>query len=164
MALAGGCNRSHSSGTSNESSSEIAQLHEAVHAQAGKEEHALLDGLRIGETVEGFEVVGLGAVRADGAIEIRLEANEQAHGRAIKRSMRLAVALNSDEPLPPVRTEKYALYYEGTTIPNPATPNPASEQQCLAVLEAIAIRIRRVEADVPVPKGLGRLGPVGTPM
>jgi len=51
------------------------------------------------------------------------------------------------------------LFYEGVNA-----TNPASRDQCIAVLEAIAIRVRGVEVNVPVPPGMGTLPPSTTPM
>lgn len=112
----------------------------------GTEEIALLDGLSVGDVLEGYLVTWIGSVREDGAMEVRLEGGG--------RPMRLAVALDSKEPRPPVRTSKYALYYEAS-----GRPHAASEQDCLRVLEALAKRIRKVEEVVPTPSGMRALSP-----
>jgi hypothetical protein len=114
----------------------------------GAEEIALLDGLSVGDTLEGYLVTWIGSVREDGAMEVLLEGGG--------RPMRLAVALDSKEPRPPVRTSKYALYYEGS-----GRTHAASEQDCLRVLEALAKRIRKVEEVVPTPSGMRPLPPRG---
>lgn len=112
----------------------------------GTEEIALLDGLAVGDTLEGYVVTWIGAVRHDGAMEVRLEGGG--------RLMRLAVALDAAEPRPPVRTSKYALYFEGSH-----KTHAASEEDCLRVLAALAKRIRKVEAHVPTPSGMRSLPP-----
>ncbi len=118
---------------------------------AGAGELALLDGLRVGEVVEGYEVVWIGAARADGGMEVRLEAGG--------RRMRLVVALLSETPRPPVRTEKYALFYEASDA-----LHAAGVEECVRVLEALAKRIRNVEGRVPVPPGVRPLPPPSTRM
>lgn len=120
-------------------------------APASAQQLALLDGLGVGDELEGYEMVWIGAVRADGGMEIRLEAGGQ--------RMRLVIALISDTPRPPVRTEKYGLYYEGLDV-----THAAGEEESLRVLEALAKRVRNVEAKVPTPAGLGQLRPPSTPL
>lgn len=111
----------------------------------------MLDGLRVGDMVEGYEVVWIGAARADGGMEVRLEAGG--------RRMRLVVALLAETPRPPVRTEKYGLYYEASEA-----HHAAGLEESLRVLEALAKRIRNVEGRVPVPPGMGQLAPPSTTM
>jgi hypothetical protein len=118
---------------------------------AGAGEEALLNGLRVGDVVEGYEVVWIGAVRADGGMEVRLEAGG--------RRMRLVVALVSETPRPPVRTEKFGLFYEASDA-----LHAAGVEESLRVLEALAKRIRKVEGHVPVPSGMGQLAPPSTTM
>jgi hypothetical protein len=118
---------------------------------AGTGEEALLDGLRVGDVVEGYEVVWIGAARADGGMEVRLEAGG--------RRMRLVVALVSETPRPPVRTEKYGLFYEASDA-----LHAARVEESLRVLEALANRIRKVEGRVPVPAGMGQLAAPSTTM
>ena len=109
----------------------------------------MLDGLRVGDVVEGYEVVWMGAARADGGMEIRLEAGG--------RRMRLVVALVSETPRPPVRTERYGLFYEASDA-----LHAAGVEESLRVLEALAKRIRKVEGRVPAPPGMGQLAPPST--
>jgi len=118
---------------------------------AGAGEVALLDGLRVGDVVEGYEVVWVGAARADGGMEVGLEAGG--------RRMRLVVALVSEAPRPPVRTERYGLFYEASDA-----LHAAGVEESLRVLEALAKRIRKVEGRVPVPPGMGQLAPPSTAM
>lgn len=119
----------------------------AVHAAAlpaGGDVRALLGGLQVGDSVEGYEVTWIGAVREDGGVALRLEQGG--------RRMRLAVALDTDHPRPPVRTERYALYYEDMT-----RLDTASEEDCVRVMEALAKRIRKVEKELPTPAGMRAL-------
>lgn len=110
-------------------------------APAGADVLALLGGVKVGDEVEGYVVTWIGAVASDGAIRVLLEQGG--------RRMRLVVALYSEEPNPPVRTEKYALYYESLDH-----RQAAGEDDCKRVLEQLAKKIRRVEDDVPAPSGM----------
>ena len=104
----------------------------------------MLGGLQVGDTVEGYEVTWIGAVREDGGVALRLEQGG--------RRMRLAMGLDTEEPRPPVRTEKYALYYEDTR-----RLDAASQEDCARVLESLAKRIRKVEQKLPTPAGMRAL-------
>jgi hypothetical protein len=108
---------------------------------ASEDVRAVLGGLQVGDTVEGYEVTWIGAVREDGGVALRLEQGG--------RRMRLAMGLDTDDPRPPVRTEKYALYYEKT-----GRLDAASEEDCARVLESLAKRIRKVEQKLPTPAGM----------
>jgi len=111
---------------------------------ASEDVRAVLGGLQVGDTVEGYEVTWIGAVREDGGVALRLEQGG--------RRMRLAMGLDTEEPRPPVRTEKYALYYEDTR-----RLDAASQEDCARVLESLAKRIRKVEQKLPTPAGMRAL-------
>ena len=118
---------------------------------AGNQELALLDGLRVGDMVEGFKVEWIGAVGSNGAMTVRLS--------EAGRKLNVSIALKSTRPMPPVYTDKYAVYFDSLDA-----SNSVGSQRALEVVEALAKRIRRVEKDMPVPPGMSVKGDYAVPI
>jgi hypothetical protein len=103
---------------------------------------ALLGGLEIGERIAGWEVLGFDGPRED-AVRIEL-------GRDQQRFAIMVARLGVRPELPPVTTERYAVYYGHAHPPETRIPDGAIR----AVTHAFGRRIRGTEHDVPVPAGL----------
>lgn len=123
----------------------------ALPPAAGTEIVALLDGLKVGDSLSGTSVLAVGALDARGAIPIVIEL-------AGKRT-RLVVTAPTDHPPAPVQTKRYSIFYE----PFDARGNVASEELQQA-MNALAVRLRKTEAVVPTPAGLKPLPLPATPM
>ncbi len=102
---------------------------------------ALLDGLKVGDSLGGTSVLAVGALDARGAIPIVVEL-------AGKRT-RLVVTAPTDHPPAPVQTKGYSVFYE----PFDARGNVATEELQQA-MNALAARLRKTEAVVSPPAGL----------
>ncbi|MCC6645174.1 MAG: hypothetical protein IT374_06345 [Polyangiaceae bacterium] len=113
-----------------------------VEPAASAEEVRALDGLRAGDSLATAKVVRVGAVDR-GMMPVVIEAGG---ARA-----RFDVCLFSPSaPGPPVHTERYAIYF---TSGDKGAPQPPSEVMTAAA-EALAARLRKVEASVAPPPGV----------
>lgn len=100
------------------------------------------DGLRVGDALATAKVVRLDAVER-GMMPVVIEANG---GRG-----RFDVCLFSDAaPGPPVRTDRYAIYF---TSGDKGVP-PIPPEVLTAAAEALAARLRKAEGTVPAPPGV----------
>jgi len=108
---------------------------------AGPEVVALLDGLRPGDALAGWEVQRIGAPR-ERQVRIDLRRGEL--------EWPLWVALRGAQPdrLSPRETARYALFYGH--LPDGGVDAPSLQQ----TLDALAARLERTEQRVPVPPGL----------
>lgn len=113
---------------------------------AGASVTAMLDGLRVGDTLAKHRVTWIGDVDREGTVRVRFESG----GRVV----RAVIALRSERPRPPVTTSRYALFYEGLDHRNAAT-----EEEAKLVIEALGQRVRRVEERVEAPAGMRVLSP-----
>ncbi len=107
-----------------------------------EEATALLDGLKVGDKVQDFQVVAVRGPRLK-RIEIEL-------GRA-GQTLRVFVSrIDSIKLIPPRKTQMYAVYYEN------AKPNgdAVSSEEYLALVEAIAKRVEKQERQVSMPDNL----------
>ncbi len=104
----------------------------------------LLDGLGPGSPLVGsWRVRGVSPV-ADRRIVVDVD-------RGNDVGFRVWLMLpETDQRLPPLRTERYVLY---TAQPRP-TAQAVSDEMFSEVLGALAVRIRKTEMSVPVPSGL----------
>ena len=101
-----------------------------------------LGGLRDGDTLGPARVIRVAEIYR-GMMPVEVEV-------AGARST-LTVCLFSEQgPAPPVRTERYAIYWGSGSPGTKSVPNDA----LMATTEALAARIRKVEATVTPPKGV----------
>ncbi|MBI5532015.1 MAG: hypothetical protein HY898_04820 [Deltaproteobacteria bacterium] len=108
---------------------------------ADPEVGALLEGLKSGDSVQGYPVVAVGAVSTDGVIPIVLV--KEGTGVMVK------VAELSDVPPPPASSKHFGVYYETFHGLKPLPGNDVTR-----VVEDIAARLKRTEDKVPQPKGM----------
>jgi hypothetical protein len=114
--------------------------------EAGPRVLELFDGLKPGDALGSASVERIYAPR-NGRIDLAIRMGQGTGS--------LSVALPGDGPLPPVTTEKYAVFWGNGSSP-PPMPQDAMMQAC----EALAERIRKREKDVPPPVGLRSMGAI----
>ncbi len=150
--VASGCRRTQGSGGDGGATAQSAPTERLPDKAAGEEVIALFGGLRQGDVIAGYTVEQIGAVRGDGGVPVRLS-REGA-------TMRLVVTLapEGEDPRPPARTDRYAVYYESGH-----DGVSAREQDCQRAAEELAERIRAQEGTVPVPAGMKAPRKVGQP-
>ncbi|HEY3498943.1 MAG TPA: hypothetical protein VGK73_29835 [Polyangiaceae bacterium] len=104
---------------------------------------ALLDGLRSGDSLGPVRVTKIsGVVGGRVLVRVALDAGEGW----------LAVTLFSESPLPPASTKKYSVFFVSGAPERNRLDNEVLGKACGALAE----RIARVEASVPVPPELTR--------
>lgn len=103
---------------------------------------ALLDGLAVGERIAGWEVLQIDGPR-DGVVYIEL-------GRDHLIFPLMVARVGTLPELPPLQTERYAIYHGHAHPPDASIPDGALR----AISHGIARRIRSTEGHLPVPAGM----------
>jgi hypothetical protein len=117
---------------------------------ADKEVNDLVDGLKSGDSVEGYPVLAVGAVNPDGVIQIFFKKDSL--------GVIVDIAELSDFPPAPASSKQFGVYYEKLGSLQNIPP-----RDCESLAAAIADRLKRTESKVLRPKGLKPLPRPTTP-
>jgi hypothetical protein len=110
-------------------------------APADKEVTDLLEGLKAGESIQGYPVAAVGAVTPEGVIPIVFIKDGQ--GATIK------IAQRTDVPSPPANSRHFGVFFEPF---DGMKPLPSAD--LMNLVNSIADRLKRTEDKVPQPKGM----------